>query len=239
MDIFVPCYCKGYSFCVLNVTVIEIKRINNAIMLTKRVNTFEVAVLRILVKRQQPLKLSTLVSGFPDDCEDNVLSAVSSLKLHGFVVLDDYQPNGDVSINRERRKEILQIVDSDIYSHELKQAPHRNEKSNNENNSIREKTSFPRIITRYQNSQGIRAMAISSLLIVGIISAIGISMPATSPDTDFVAYYQYAPHSKWSNAYGGSNDDDGDSNTTTPDPTASASFVNLRNCDQKSSQQQT
>jgi hypothetical protein len=111
MDIFVPCYCKGYSFRVLNVSVIEIKRINNAIMLTKRVNTFEVAVLRILVKRQQPLKLSTLVSGFPDDCEDNVLSAVSSLKLHGFVVLDDYQPNGDVSINRERRKEILQIVD--------------------------------------------------------------------------------------------------------------------------------
>jgi hypothetical protein len=202
------------------------------------VNTFEVAVLRILIKRQQPLKLSTLVSGFPDDFEDNVLSAVSSLQLHGFVVLDDYQPNGDVSINRERRKEILQIVDSDIYSHDLVQAPHTNEDSNNDSNSIRERESFLHIITRYQNSQAIRAMAISSLLIVGIISAIGISMPATSPDTEFVAYYQYVPHSKWSNAYGGSNDD-GDSNITTPDPTASASFVNLRNCDQKPAQQQT
>jgi hypothetical protein len=205
-------------------------------MPTRRVNTFEVAVLRILIKRQQPLKLSTLVSGFPDDCEDNVLSAVSSLKLHGFVALDDYQPNGDVSINRERRKEILQIVDSDIYSHDIVQAPHTNENSNNDSNSIRE--SFLHIITRHQNSQVIRAMAISSLLIVGIISAIGISMPATSPDTEFVAYYQYVPHSKWSNAYGGSNDD-GDSNTITPDPTASASFVNLRNCDQKPAQQQT
>jgi hypothetical protein len=238
MDIFVPCYCKGYSFRALNVGVIEIKRINNAIMPSRRVNTFEVAVLRILIKRQQPLKLSTLVSGFPDDFEDNVLSAVSSLKLHGFVVLDDYQPNGDVSINRERRKEILQIVDSDIYSHDLVQAPHTNEDYNNDSNSIRERKSFLHIITRYQNSQGIRAMAISSLLIVGIISAIGISMPATSPDTEFVAYYQYMPHSRWSNAYGGSNDD-GDSNTTTPDPTASASFVNLRNCDQKPAQQET
>jgi len=68
------------------------------------VNTFEVAVLRILIKRQQPLKLSTLVSGFPDDCEDSVLSAVSSLKLHGYLVLDDYQPNGYVSINRETKE---------------------------------------------------------------------------------------------------------------------------------------
>src|SRR5919202_3556388 len=142
MDIFVPCYCKGYSFRALNVSVIEIKRINNAIMPSRRVNTFEFAVLRILIKRQQPLKLSTLVSGFPDDFEDNVLSAVSSLQLHGFVVLDDSQPNGDVSINRERRKEILQIVDSDIYSHDLVQAPHTNEDSNNDSNSIRERKSF-------------------------------------------------------------------------------------------------
>ena len=206
-------------------------------MPSRRVNTFEVAVLRILIKRQQPLKLSTLVSGFPDDCEDSVLSAVSSLKLHGFVLLDDYQPNGDVSINREHRKEILQIVDSDIYSHEL-EAPHRNEKSYNDNNSMREKESFPPIITKNRSSQAIRAMAISSLLIVGIISAIGISMPATSPDTGFVAYYQYVPHNKGSNAYGGSNDH-GDSNPTTADPIASASFVNLRNCDQKPLQQQT
>jgi hypothetical protein len=217
------------------VSVIGIKKINNAIMPNTRVNIFEVAVLRILIKRQQPLKLSTLVSGFPDDCEDSVLSAVSSLKLHGFVLLDDYQPNGDVSINRERRKEVLQIVDSDIYSHEL-EAPHTTEKSNNI--SIKEKKSFARTITRYQISQGIRAVAISSLLIVGIISAIGISMPTTSPDTEFVAYYQYVPHSRWSSAYGGG-DDDGDRNTATPDPTGSASLVNLRDCNQKPSQQQT
>jgi hypothetical protein len=47
---------------------------------------FEVAVLRVLIKRQQPVKLSTLVSGFPDDVEDDVLSAVSGLKLCGYLV---------------------------------------------------------------------------------------------------------------------------------------------------------
>ena len=215
--------------------VIGIKKINNATMPSRRVNTFEVAVLRVLIKRQQPLKLSTLVSGFPDDCEDSVLSAVSSLKLHGYVLLDDYQPNGDVSINRERRKEVLHIVDSDIYSHKS-EARHTRERPNNV--SIKGKKSFAGMITRYQITQGIRAVAISSLFIISIITALGISMPATSPDTEFVAYHPYMPHSRWSTAYGGG-DDGGDRNTAMPDPAASASFVNLRDCNQKPSQQQT
>jgi hypothetical protein len=238
MDIFVPCYCKDILFQNQIVIVIGIKKINNARMPSKRVNTFEVAVLRVLIKRQQPLKLSTLVNGFPDDCEDSVLSAVSSLKLHGYLLLDDYRPDGDVSINKERRKEVLQIVDSDIYSHKL-EAQDTREKSNNNNIFIKEKKSFARIITRYQIPQGIRAMAISSVLIIGIISALGISMPTTSPDTEFVAYYQYVPNSRWSTAYGGGDDGDDRNTATTPDSAASASFVNLRDCNQKPSQQQT
>ncbi len=81
------------------------------------VNTFEVAVLRILVKRQQSLKLSILVSGFPDEYEDSVLSAVSSLRLQGYIILDDYQPNGYVCVlikNGERKSCILSIQ---IYIH--------------------------------------------------------------------------------------------------------------------------
>lgn len=198
-------------------------------------NTFEVAVLRVLVKRQQPLKLSILVSGFPDNCEDNVLSAISSLKLQGYIILDDYQPNGYVSINRERRKEILQIVDSDIYSHKLG-APHAKEKSGA---PIKEKKSLTQVATRYLSSQGIRAIAISSLLIFGLVSALGISMPTTSPDTEFVAYHQYTPHKKWGNAHGAS-DHEGDMIFASPSyPPSSASFVALKDCNQKPLQQQT
>jgi hypothetical protein len=193
------------------------------------VNSFEVAVLRILIKRQQPLKLSALVSGFPDDCEDNVLSAVSSLKLHGYLVLDDYQPNGYVSINRERRKEILQIVDSDISLHK------------SETPFVKDKNSIPtrgqrsphQVTAGYEISPGIRAIAISSLLIVGLVSAIGISIPtATSPDSEFVAYPEFTAHEKRSSAHGAGGHE-GDKISSTRYPPFSASFVALKDCNEK------
>lgn len=197
-------------------------------------NTFEVAVLRILIKRQQPLKFSTLVSGFPDDCEDSVLSAISSLKLHGYVTLDDYQPNGYISINRERRKEILQIVDSDIYPRKS-EAPHTRE---NYSAPIEEKKGFARFAARHLISQGIRAIAISSLLIVGLVISLGSSIPTTSPDTESVAYHQYMSHKKWSGSAYGIGDHDDVKNPASSYTPASASFVALKDCNQKSSQQQ-
>ncbi len=199
-------------------------------------NTFEVAVLRILIKRQQPLKLSTLVSGFPDNCEDSVLSAISSLRLHGYILLNDHQPNGYMSINRERRKEILQIVDSDIDWHKLEVL---RTKENYNSIPIKEKKSFGQIITRYPISQAIRTIAVSSLLIVGLVIALGSSMPTTSPDTESVAYPQYMHHKKWSGAYG-ADDHEGVKNPAPQSYSpASASFVALKDCNQKPSQQQT
>ncbi len=200
------------------------------------VNSFEVAVLRILVKRQQqPLKLSSLVSGFPDDCEDSVLSAISSLRLQGYILLDDYQPNGYVSINRERRKEILHIVNLDICLHNS-ESSHKEE--GHTDTPINEKRSFGQIITRYPISQAIRVVALSSLLIIGFVIALGSSVPTTSPDTESVAYHQYIPHKKWSDA-SGIYDPEGVSNPVSPSLPFSASFVSLKDCNQKSSQQQT
>jgi hypothetical protein len=203
------------------------------------VNTFQVAVLRILIKRQQqPLQLSTLVNGFPDDCEDSVLSAISSLRLDGYILLDDYQPNGYVSINRERRKEILQIVYSDINSNKL-EALHTKENSYS-SIPIMNRKIFAQIITRYPISQAVRTIAISSLLIVGFAFALGTGMPTTSPDTESVAYHQYVHHKKWSGSAYGADDHDGVKNPAPPSYSpASASFVALKDCNQKPSQQQT
>jgi hypothetical protein len=195
------------------------------------VNTFEVAVLRVLIKRQQPLKLSTLVSGFPDDSEDNVLSAVASLKFQGYLVLDDYQPNGYVSINRERRKEILQIVDSDIRLHKF-QSPHVKEK---DGVPIPGKKSPLQVTAKHLNTRGIRAVGVSSLLIIGLVSAIGFSLPtATSPDSEFVAAYHhgYIAHKKWSSAHGADDDHEGDKIASALDPPISASAVALKDCNQ-------
>ncbi len=198
-------------------------------------NTFEVALLRILIKRQQPLKLSALVSGFPDDCEDGVLSAVSNLRLQGYIMLNEYQPNGYVSFNRERRKDILQILDPDINSDKLK-APHT--KENHNDIPIKEKKSFDHLIPRYPISQAVRTIAISSLLIAGFAIALGSSMPTTSPDTEYVAYHQYVPHKKWSVAYGADDHDNIENSTSSYTPVP-ASLVALRDCIKEPSQQQT
>lgn len=196
-------------------------------------NTFEVAVLRVLIKRQQPLKLSALISGFPDDAEDNVLSAVSSLKLCGYLVLDDYQPNGYVSVNRERRKEILHIVSSDIHS-DKSEGPYTKEED-----GIPGEKSPPQIISRHKISPGNKAIAISSLLIVGLVSTIGISIPvATSPDSEFIAYHGYIAHNKWWSSVQGADSHQGDEFSSARDPPISHSFVALKDCSQKPLHQQ-
>lgn len=193
-------------------------------------NTFEVAVLRVLIKRQQPLKLSALVSGFPDDSEDSVLSAVSSLKLQGYLVVDDYQPNGYVSVDKARRKEILQIVDSDIRTYQF-ESPSIKEKYGI---LIPEKKSPRSVGKRYEISPGIRAVAVSSLLIVGLVSIIGISLPAaTSPDSEFVAFTEYTAHKTWSSMQQGYDHGGGAKISSVPYSPISASFVALKDCNER------
>ncbi len=203
-------------------------------------NAFEVAVLRVLIKRQQPVKLSALVSGFPDDCEDGVLSAVSSLRLYGYINLNDYQPNGHVSISRERRREILRIVDPGINSDKL-EVTGPNE--NYHNNAPLDKKSFGHLVSIYATSQTARTFAISSLVIVGIIFALGSNMPATSPDVGPVIYYHHMPYKKWaSNAYGAYEHEDINNLTLSPlhaPPPPPATSISLKDCNQKLSQQQT
>jgi hypothetical protein len=200
-------------------------------------NTFEVAVLRVLIKRQQPLKLSTLVSGFPDDSEDDVLSAVSSLKLQGYLDLDDYQPNGYVSINNARRKEILQIVDSDIHSYKFESLNLKEKGSSGI--SIPTKKIHSQVTVRHRIAPGIRTIAFSSLLIVGLVSAIGISLPtATSPESEFAAYHEYSAHKKWSGVHPVDVHEDDKISSAPYPPPLSASFVALKDCNQKSLQEQ-
>ena len=202
-------------------------------------NTFEVAVLRILIKRQQPIKLSVLVGGFPDDCEDDVLSAISSLRLHGYIHLDDYRPSGYVLISNERRKEALQIVDSRIYPSNL-DTQNTGEKSAS---TIKEKEARPMQSTAgYPISKGSRTITISLLLILGIVSALGMSLPATSPDTEFVAHHQYSAYKNWvgrdAGILGENVHADG-AISSYPYTPSTASLVALKDCNLSQSQQQT
>ena len=70
---------------------------------------YEIAVLRILVKKHNPIKVSNLINGFPDNSENNVLQAVSNLHFLGYIAVYDSLPQ-HISLTKEMRKEVLKIV---------------------------------------------------------------------------------------------------------------------------------
>jgi hypothetical protein len=59
------------------------------------------------------MKVSNLVNGFPDNSCDNVLQAVSNLHFLGYISVYDSLPHY-VSLSKDMRKEVLQIVDPDL-----------------------------------------------------------------------------------------------------------------------------
>jgi hypothetical protein len=77
------------------------------------VDIYEIAVLRILVKKHHPMKVSNLVNGFPDNSGDNVLQAVSNLHFLGYISVYDSLPHY-ISLSKDMRKEVLQIVDPNL-----------------------------------------------------------------------------------------------------------------------------
>ena len=70
---------------------------------------YEIAVLRILVKKRNPIKVSNLIDGFPDNSENNVLQAVSNLHFLGYIAVYDSLPQ-HISLTKDMRKEVLKIV---------------------------------------------------------------------------------------------------------------------------------
>jgi hypothetical protein len=75
------------------------------------VNSFEIAILRILVKMQKPVSIPFLVEGFPNNSEDFVLWAIGNLLKSGFISYLDNQKRDCIIYNKQRRKEILKIID--------------------------------------------------------------------------------------------------------------------------------
>jgi hypothetical protein len=76
---------------------------------------YELAILRILVKRHTPIKIPDLISGFPDNSEPSVLDAIYRLNSLGYVSIDDrtyYQRY--LLLTEEKKKEAVEIVSSNI-----------------------------------------------------------------------------------------------------------------------------
>jgi hypothetical protein len=78
-------------------------------------NSYELAILRILVKRHTPIKIPDLISGFPDNSEFSVLDAIYRLHSLGYVSIDDrthYQRY--LLLTKEKKEEAAEIVSSNI-----------------------------------------------------------------------------------------------------------------------------
>jgi hypothetical protein len=74
------------------------------------VNSFEIAIMRILIKRQEPIPISYVAEGFPNDSEDLVLEAIRNLLNLGYVSCSYIEKN-HITYNKEKRREILKIID--------------------------------------------------------------------------------------------------------------------------------
>jgi hypothetical protein len=74
------------------------------------VNSFEIAIMRILIKRQKPIPISYVTEGFPNDSEDFVLEAIRNLLSLGYISCSHIEKS-HITYNKEKRREILRIID--------------------------------------------------------------------------------------------------------------------------------
>lgn len=79
--------------------------------------TEEIAILRILYKHYDPIKLSTLIEGFPDHSRSFIVDAISRLQLQSYLVLIDTPSDLYVSITRQKRRIVLDLLESDSRQH--------------------------------------------------------------------------------------------------------------------------
>lgn len=137
-------------------------------------NTYEIAILRILVKKQHPIKISTLVDGFPDSSDDNVLQAVSKLHFLGYVSVSDFHSSKYICLCRDMTKEVLKIVNPNLdKEYQEAQNPHNDFIINPPAIKKADKTKSNENSSRQLVLTG--AIALAAIVIVSVI-ATGVSL---------------------------------------------------------------
>jgi hypothetical protein len=128
-------------------------------------NRFEMSIIRILAKRREAARISTLIEGFPDYYLEQVLSAISSLNYRGYILFSDLNtPHTRVYLNSDKREEVLKIIDP-LPLLTLIKDTHSHSQNNNSNNNTTDRTLSPVII---------RSVAVLSLIFFGFIATLGI-----------------------------------------------------------------
>ncbi len=122
-------------------------------------NKFEMSIIRILAKKRDAVRISSLLDGFPDYYLEQVLLAISSLNYRGYILFSDLNtPHIRVYLNEEKREEVLEIID-----------PLPKLTLANDSHSLNSN------IERVVNPVIIRSIAVFSLVIFGFISTLSIT----------------------------------------------------------------
>jgi hypothetical protein len=154
------------------------------------VNIFEIAILRIVIKRQKPLSISSLIEGFPNDSEDFVLQAINDLVRAGYIRYLYVGKMDHITYNEQKRKEILTIVDPlpefGIERQEerlaskkaLTHTPPTTNKKNNDNGRWYYYT--------YNTQQHVgKAALVMSMIVIGVVSIFSTAIPTADVYQNF------------------------------------------------------
>lgn len=163
-------------------------------------NSFEIAILRILVKRNQfPITIHGLIEGFPDGSENNVVSAISNLRDLNYVsiVPGDPQEEEDVVYNLEKKNEILKIIDP---LQEIKTENESDETHANKTHKVNKNN-------KNQNSllNPIKILLTSAVFIVSF-GMVSNSMPTTNDISHIIDDDIHHHYLKYGEAYGNNGD---------------------------------
>ena len=177
-------------------------------------NSFEVALLRILVKKRVPVKLSTVIEGFPDGNEDSVLAAISSLRLKRYLDVTDYRPDGLISLIKDKRRQVVNIVsmdiglprDDDVLQIPCEEQKHDYDRTTSHSNSAAEPNTEKIIQVnlsrrrKFLPSTTFGKLAIVTVVIVGLLTLTAAgdlpstSNPAAGPQPAAIHYYHSHGH---------------------------------------------
>jgi hypothetical protein len=207
------------------------------------VNSFEVALLRILVKKRAPVKLSTLVEGFPDGDEDSVLEAITSLRLKGYLDLTEYRPDGLVSLIKDKQREVVKIVSMNIdLRTDTIQTPYvEDHPTLGHSTNVPEKNNIKimqvSLLRRRVLSTTFGRLAITTAVIIGLFGVIAVGgLPSTSSPNagsqTAAIHYHYYYHGHYHQHSGYNMNDNANTMQASYDghQPIFSSFLALKNC---------
>jgi hypothetical protein len=135
-------------------------------------NSYEIAILRILVKRQAPIKVSDLISGFPDNSGGRVLHAISNLHSSGYVLVDGAPFDGYLLLTKDKRREAMKIISPSISN----------------DNQVRGSSCSEQVVAPHVKNKTFTLLAIVwiaalSIMIISVLSMTLVGSPSSYPSS--------------------------------------------------------